>query len=147
VVLFRGIVLVLIAACAASCRTTTTSTPPGLSEAIVLRSNAVRAWDVVDRSGRVGFVVRFEEPGTVGRAWFSVRNPYAQELGIVDVDGRAWRYRPHQREPDWLGSGTVLAGASRILDANPGSELVEISIADIERLLRADPDEVVDSGT
>jgi hypothetical protein len=146
VVLLRGFVLVFVVACAASCRTTTTSTPPGLSEAIVLRSNAVRAWDVIDRDGRVGFVVRFEEPGTEGRAWFSVRNPYGQELGIVDVEGRAWRYRPHQREPDWLGSGTVQAGASRILDASPGSELVEISIAHIERLIRGDPDEVVDSG-
>lgn len=101
----------------------------------MLRSHAARAWDLVDGTQRAGFVVRFEEPGAEGRAWYSVRNRYAQELGIVDVDGRAWRYRPHQREPEWLGSGTVLAGASRILEAGSQASLVEISIADIERAL------------
>jgi hypothetical protein len=127
----RLAVLVISAACAASCTTTRTSTPPGLAEAVVLRSQPVRAWDVVAVAGRAGSIVRFEEPGTSGRAWFSVRNVHAQELGIVDVEGRAWRYRPHQPDPEWLGSGTVLSGASLILDAGPTAQLVEIAVDEI----------------
>ena len=121
----------LLAACTASCSTTKTSTPPGLGDAVVLRSQAVRAWELVADGVRAGSVVRFEEPGANGRAWFSVRNVHAQEVGIVDVAGRAWRYRPHQREPEWLGSGTVLAGVIRILDAGPDAQLAEIDLGDV----------------
>lgn len=128
--LSRLVALALVA-CTAACRTTTTSSPPGLENAVVLRSHAVRAWDVIDGAIHAGSVVRFEEPGTAARAWFSVRNVHAQELGIVDVEGRAWRYRPHQRDPVWLGSGTVLTGASRILDAGPGAKMVEVPVADV----------------
>ncbi len=111
-----------------ACQVTTTSNPPGLPDGALLRSSAVRAWDVVDAAAIAGFVVRFEEPGAKGRAWFSVRNPSSQEIGIVDVAGRAWRYRPHQREPEWLGSGTVAAGATRILGAGSEVTLVEVPI-------------------
>lgn len=127
----RSALLVLLLACATACKTTRTSSPPGLGEAVVLRSNAVRAWDVVEGGSRAGSIVRFEEPGANGRAWFSVRNVHAQEIGIVDVDGRAWRYRPHRREPEWLGSGTVLGGAIRILGAGEKAELVEVALDDI----------------
>lgn len=126
--LSRTAIVALLVAGASACRTTKTSTPPGLADAVVLRSHAVRAWDVIDGAQRAGSIVRFEEPGSEGRAWYSVRNVYAQELGIVDVEGRAWRYRPHQREPEWLGSGTVLAGAVRILSAGPASALAEVPL-------------------
>lgn len=126
--LSRTAIVALLVVGASACRTTKTSTPPGLADAVVLRSHAVRAWDVIDGAQRAGSIVRFEEPGAEGRAWYSVRNVYAQELGIVDVEGRAWRYRPHQREPEWLGSGTVLAGAVRILSAGPASALVEVPL-------------------
>lgn len=112
----------------AACRTTTTSTPPGLAQAVVLRSHAAQAWDVVDGQEVRGSVVRFAEPGAHGRAWFSVRNAWAQEVGIVDVEGRAWRHRPHQPEPEWLGTGTVAAGAARILAAPESSRLVEVEV-------------------
>ncbi len=125
------VAVAVLAACASSCSTTKTSTPPGLGDTLVLRSSAVRAWDVVEGQDRAGSVVRFEEPGTKARAWYSIRNVHAQELGIVDMDGRAWRYRPHQREPEWLGSGTVLAGATRILEAGPAARLSEVSVAEI----------------
>jgi hypothetical protein len=127
----RLVLAALIAACATACSTTKTSSPPGLAEAVVLRSHAVRAWDFVDGSTHLGSVVRFEEPGSVRRAWFSVRNPYSQEIGIVDVDGRAWRYRPHQREPEWIGTGTVRDGVARILDARPTAVLVDVALDEI----------------
>jgi hypothetical protein len=128
---FSRLVALALVACTAACKTTTTTSPPGLENAVVLRSHAVRAWDLMDGAVRAGSVVRFEEPGTAARAWFSVRNVHAQELGIVDVEGRAWRYRPHQRDPVWLGSGTVLTGASRILDAGPAAKMVEVPVSDI----------------
>ncbi|MBL8861015.1 MAG: hypothetical protein JNK02_03305 [Planctomycetes bacterium] len=112
----------------AACRTTSTISPPGLAEAVILRSQAARAWDVVAAAGVVGSIVRFDEPGGAGRAWFSVRNCFAQEVGIVDVEGRAWRYRPHQRDPEWLGTGTVLDGAARILGTGSDASLAEVPL-------------------
>jgi hypothetical protein len=91
----------------------------------------VRAWDVLDGARRAGSVVRFQDPDRADRAWYSVRNEHRQEIGIVDVDGRVWRYRPHEREPEWLGSGTVLAGASRILAVGAGATLVEVDVEEI----------------
>ena len=121
--------LALVLACAlCACRTTTISTPPGLANAVVLRSHAVAAWDVVEAGNVRGSIVRFEEPGGSGRAWFSVRNTFAQEVGIVDLDGRAWRYRPHQRDPEWIGSGTVAQGAARVLGASEDARLVEVAL-------------------
>lgn len=128
--LSRIAIAVVFLACAA-CRTTTSNSPPRLAEAVVLQSRAVRAWDLVDGASLPGWIVRFEEPNTAARGWFSVRNAYGQEIGIVDSEGRAWRYRPHQREPEWLGSGTVLAGASRILAASPAAQLVEVSVEEL----------------
>lgn len=121
-----------------ACQVTTTNTPPGLGDGVLLRSTPVRVWDVVEAASIAGFVVRFEEPGKKGRAWFSVRNPSSQEIGIVDVDGRAWRYRPHQRDPEWLGSGTVAAGASRILGAGSDAELVEVPIEAVAERVASD---------
>ncbi|QDU65764.1 hypothetical protein [Engelhardtia mirabilis] len=80
----------------------------------VLVSTPRAAWRVVDEDSDVGFVLRFEATGD-GRAFHSVRNVWNQELGLIDSEGRAWRYRPHSTEPDWLGTGPVNEGASRIL--------------------------------
>ncbi len=121
----------VLAALACACRTTVTSSPPGLASAVVTHFQPVRAWDVVDGARHAGSVVRFQDPDREGRAWYSVRNEHRQEVGIVDVEGRAWRYRPHEREPEWLGSGTVLAGAGRILEAGPAATLVEVGVEEI----------------
>jgi hypothetical protein len=34
---------------------------------------------------------------------------------MVDFEGRAWRYRLHEEELEWLGTGTVVEGVRRIL--------------------------------
>lgn len=130
--MFRPHIAIALAALAiAACRTTVSSQPPGIAEAVVMRSLAARAWDVWDAASRLGTIVRYETPGSPERAWYSVRNPHQQELGLVDLEGRAWRYKPHLRDPEWLGTGTVLAGARRILDGGPASALVEVSIVDL----------------
>lgn len=82
----------------------------------VLVSTPRAAWRVVEAEVELGFVLRFEASED-GRTFHSVRNQWNQELGLVDAEGRAWRYRPHASEPEWLGTGTVGQGAARILGA------------------------------
>lgn len=97
--------------------------PVGGSTAFVTRGSTHAAWRVVDGEQVAGSVLRYEEDDGP-RVWFSVRNAWSQELGIVDADGRAWRYRAHEREPDWLGTGTVVDGARRILSTSASAQLV-----------------------
>jgi hypothetical protein len=94
----------------------------------VSRAAPDRAWRVAGPDRDHGFVVRFREEGDAERAYFSVRNVHLQDLGIVDARGRAYRYRPHQRDPEWVGSGTVLEGARRILDAPAPCRLEEVAL-------------------
>jgi hypothetical protein len=117
-----------------ACRTTSTTQPSAASEpCAVTHAAPVRAWRVVGPEREHGFVVRFQEEGASERTYFSVRNLHQQDLGIVDALGRAYRYRPHQRDPEWLGSGTVLDGARRILDAPLESHLVEVALGALAR--------------
>ena len=74
--------------------------------------------------------MRFEETdGT--RYFFSVRNAHQHELGLVDSFGRAYRYRPHQEEPEWLGTGTVEEGVRRILELSEEALLEPVALEDL----------------
>lgn len=116
---------------APACRITTTSSPSNMGAMIVTRSMPAKAWEVVEGARRVGYVVRYEAPDAADRAYFSVRNEHGQELGIIDVEGRAWRYRAHASDAEWLGSGTVVQGTRSILEA---SDRAELDPVDLERL-------------
>lgn len=99
------------------CVTTETRTVPVPPAAAVAAAPA-RAWQALDPQGALaGYVVRFTEdaPGAAARGFFSVRNPYQQELGLVDGLGRSWRFEAHRDEPVWLGSGSVADATGRIL--------------------------------
>jgi hypothetical protein len=113
---------------AAACRSTTTSSPPNLSSAVMVRAMPHDAWQLVDGEKVVGWIVRYETAVSGDRAYFSVRNVHQQELGVVDVDGRAWRYRAHQRDPEWIGTGTIAAGARDILGASETTLLVPVGL-------------------
>lgn len=128
----------LLAFAIGACRTTTTSRTTSSPGVVVTRTAAVRAWEVWDGDHRLGTIVRYEDPTDLARAFYSVRNLDQQDLGLVDLQGRAWRYLPHQREPAWLGTGTVTQGAARILDGDASVELREISIESLA-LDRAHP--------
>jgi len=121
----RLVPIALLGLCA--CRTTTQNLPRNGGSAIVMRTAPVRAWELLDAGKRLGSVVRYETPDQA-QAYFSVRNEHGQELGMVDIEGRAWRYRAHQREPDWLLTGTVVQGARAILEASPRAELLDIGL-------------------
>jgi NMD protein affecting ribosome stability and mRNA decay len=112
----------------AGCRSTTTYSPPNMGAAVVMRSEAVFAWAVHDSDRLVGYVVRFETGESRSKTYYSVRNEHLQELGMVDMDGRAWRYRAHRREPEWLGTGTVVKGARLVLET---SDLATLTATDL----------------
>ncbi len=52
-----------------------------------------QAWRVERGSELVGLVIRFDPAHGDHDRFHSVRNPWNQELGMVDADGRAWRFR------------------------------------------------------
>jgi hypothetical protein len=95
----------------------------------VTRAEAVFAWEVREADRVLGYVVRFETGEAKSKTYYSVRNEHRQELGLVDADGRAWRYRAHQREPEWLGTGTIVKGVRLILDASASAQLVATDLA------------------
>lgn len=106
------------------------------------------AWTVHDAAGReLGVVVRFEEaaPDLEGppRTFLSVRNPHGQELGLVDDLGRAWRYRPHEDEPEWVGTGGPTEAVALVLEgpsgAAPRVQLRPIALVDLKNRLCLNP--------
>jgi len=122
--------LLLLVLTLAACRTTTSQVPNPASVAVA-RASPVRAWELWQEGLLLGSLVRFEETGDGGRAFYSVRNREGQEIGLVDTDGRVWRHRQHELRPEWLGTGTVREGAVRILGGSSSAELIEV---DLDRL-------------
>ena len=118
----------LLALPAASCTTESNHRPIGLDEGAPTLATAVEAWEVVEAGQVVGTVVVFEVDGT-GERFFQVRNPHQQELGMVDAEGRWWRYDPHADEPEWLGTGTVREGICRLLGAGPEAPFYDVPLA------------------
>jgi hypothetical protein len=112
-----------------ACRTTTTSRSPAPDQPFIAHGTAAKAWDVRDDGRLLGSLVRYDMQSDVRQGYYSVRNRDGQELGLVDLEGRAWRYRPHEREAEWLGTGTVLEGARRILSGSWATALEETDLA------------------
>lgn len=117
--------LLTLAACE-----TTRSVLPTSGERTPAHTQATEAWRVVSDGETRGFAVRFEEANGE-RYFFSVRNANQQELGLVDALGRAYRYRPHREEPEWLGTGTVEDGVRRILELSDGARLDPVALSEL----------------
>ena len=112
------------------CETTSETNPAGLHMAVVTSQHPVRAWKVVEDGRELGAVVQYDaadNPDAPTGRFYSVRNPWQQELGTIDAQGRAWRFVPHEREARWVGTGTLVEGAGAILSAS-APELVEVPI-------------------
>lgn len=120
----RPLVLVVLLLLGGSCRTESVSSTP-IHETEIAYADTQTMWEVHDEGGLLGYVVSFSESRDGGRTFFSVRNPSHQELGLIDGHGRIYRYHAHEREPEWLGTGTVSEGARRILDGGERTRLVE----------------------
>lgn len=137
--LLNAQVLLAIAGCVAACRTTTSTSPASTPSAIVTRTVAVRAWEVWSENRCLGSVVRYEDPADSSRAIYTVRNTAQQDLGIVDLEGRAWRYQAHEHDPTWLGTGTVQQGTARILGIEGSCTLTEVPVESLSRGLAPAP--------
>jgi len=75
-----------------------------------------------------GYVVLFEAAASPRDPVYVVRNTHHQDLGIIDSLGRAFRYRPHEEDPAWLGSGSIARGLQRILDTESMPAMHEIPL-------------------
>jgi hypothetical protein len=115
----------------AACTTESHSQIAGPKIAIVTRTLPSKGWEVRDDGRLAGSVLLYEEPGNASAGYYSVRNAQGQVLGMVGLDGRAWRYRLHEPEPEWLGTGTVLEGVRRILGTSALSALDEAELASL----------------
>ena len=114
----------MAAALASACVQTSTEGPASGPPDVVV-STPEAAFEVSSAGKTVGRVIRFEPTDPTVGPWFSVRDAYDRELGMIDAVGRAWRYRPHQLESEMLGAGPVDQGVARIL----GEAAVELSQA------------------
>jgi hypothetical protein len=118
-----------------SCRVQVHERSVGESTVPLTTALPTRAFEVVEHGEVVGVVVEFTETGG-GRRFFSIRNESQQELGMVDDRGRYWRFRAHWEstqdgESEWIGTGTVLNGATLILGLGNEIELYEVSIGQL----------------
>jgi hypothetical protein len=115
-----------------ACRSESHSQLAGPKSAIITRALASRCWDVRDDGRLAGSVLLYTDPAQASTGYYSVRNTQGQVLGMVDFQGRSWRYRLHEEQPEWLGTGTVLEGVRRILGT---SALCELEPAELAVLL------------
>lgn len=122
------LLLVVLTTC--GCRTHRIKSPvavPALAR--VARTETLWRVEEPGHEGTRGYVVFFRSEGTSRDSVYVVRNRWHQDLGMVDGLGRAYRYRPHQEEAEWLGTGTLVEGVTRILDLEGPPVLVEEPIS------------------
>ena len=117
---------VMLVACAA-CRTIATSEVTSVPAKSVRVGTRERVWEVRSGDELLGLVVQFQERGFAHDSLYVVRNPWHQDLGLIDGLGRAFRFLPHCEEPVWVGSGTITAGAREILGVETECALIELA--------------------
>ena len=118
-------VLAAAAVLCAGCRTTSIREVSSNPTPRVRVGTHKRTWEVRSGERALGLVVLFTESGRDRDSLYIVRNPWHQDLGVIDGLGRAYRYLPHREEPVWVGSGTIAAGAQCIVCSPAESELIE----------------------
>jgi len=132
----RRLSLGLAVAALAGCRTTETRQPAGIEGARATVTRPLRAWRVREGADLRGVVIEFADPAQPddpGRRYYSVRNSWQQELGMIDANGRAWRFTPPRGEARWIATGTLAVGASAILDLGPSGALEEAPLEELRK--------------
>lgn len=122
-----------LCACLAACVVTRSESTAAPEDHPPVIGTVEGVWRVLAEDGELlGYVRRYAEvPPDAGQPveagfgpWYAVQNRWAQELGLIDELGRAWRLRPHRDEPDWVGTGTVREGVAEVLGV-PGEVNLE----------------------
>lgn len=122
----------------AGCVTSTTTVGAAQTEAALLAViPAEGAWVVEDEDSFIGSVVRFADQEATDEFIFMVRNPWDQDVGMIDHLGRCWKRIPHA-EDAWLSTGTVLEGVRQLLDSGDGTRMTEIPVPQLEARTRAE---------
>ena len=136
----RRLATLLLLGALAGCVTERTYSPIDAGSAQGWRTVPETAWCVRGADGALaGYLVQFGAAGGSAPCYFSVRNALHQELGTLDSSGRAWRFAPHAREAQFLGSGDARSGAARILGSSGPVELVPASLDEIQAGADAGP--------
>lgn len=63
----------------------------------------------------VGFLVEAAFRGALAERRFLVQNAFGQQIGFVDAQGRAFRYRASDGEPEHCATGTMEENLKSIL--------------------------------
>jgi len=113
------------------CVETTLTHRPRQAPAILHTAQATSFWEVVGAEGTTGWVVFFSSRQAPEESFYSVRNAWHQELGIVDSLGIAWRYRPHDSEAEHVATGTLRDGVVAILHTSVPAQLIERPISEL----------------
>ena len=100
---------------------------------LVRTATPERAWRVREEGETNGFVVFFGSHQDPSESFYSVRNRWQQELGVIDSLGVTWRFVPHEREAAHVTTGSVLEGASALLEASAPCVLEEMEVSELAR--------------
>jgi len=137
----RPLLAILLALSCAGCITESKDLVVGMEMGAPTFADPVKAWEVVENGEVVGRVVIFQVRDEEER-FFQIRNVHHQDLGMVDSEGRWWRYDLHSDQPVWLGTGTVRGGICQILGAGLDAPFYEVpldTLADEAREASATP--------
>lgn len=111
-----------LAASLAACITTEHTSPAPATVPEVVVSAPTELWRVIAGGEHVGWVVRYT-PADARDAFLSVRNAWQQEIGMIDAEGRWWRFQAHRDEPAQVGAGATADGVAAILGLGGTPEL------------------------
>lgn len=115
----------------AGCITSESEGPAPATVPEVVVSQPTQLWRVVQGTEAVGWLVRYTPTNDPTDAFLSVRNPWHQELGLIDAESRWWRFLPHQRDPQLIGAGATAEGVAAILELETTPNLTPAPLSEL----------------
>lgn len=126
-------VAMLAAALLGGCITTVHEGPAPATVPEVVVSQPTEVWRVLQGNNAVGWLVRYTPTNDPADAFLSVRNPWQQEIGLIDAESRWWRFVPHERDPHLIGAGATAEGVAAILELESTPKLTPAPLSDLGR--------------
>ena len=113
------------------CITSEREAPAPATVPEVVFSQPTEVWRVTQGIEPVGWLVRYTPSTDPADAFLSVRNPWQQEIGLIDAESRWWRFVPHEREPRLIGAGDTAEGVAAILELETKPQLVPAPLSEL----------------